>query len=79
MCVYIIGVIVRAFGSVCVFTVFGKKNKGTISNDCLLSCGKKIKMDWAQPMVYSEEFSRKERPTIEEYDITHDERTDEKI
>ena len=56
-----------------------KKNKGTISNDCLLSCGKKIKMDWAQPMVYSEEFSRKERPTIEEYDITHDERTDEKI
>ena len=40
---------------------------------------KKIKMDWAQPMVYSEEFSRKERPTIEEYDITHDERTDEKI
>ena len=41
--------------------------------------GKKIKMDWAQPMVYSEEFSRKERPTIEEYDITHDERTDEKI
>ena len=40
---------------------------------------KKIKMDWAQPMVYSEEFRRKERPTIEEYDITHDERTDEKI
>jgi len=36
-------------------------------------------MDWAQPMVYSEEFRRKERPTIEEYDITHDERTDEKI
>ena len=29
--------------------------------------------------VYSDEFSRKERPTIEEYDITHDERTDEKI
>ena len=29
--------------------------------------------------VYSDEFSRKERPTIEEYDITHDERMDEKI
>ena len=69
-----IGVIVRAFGSVCVFTVFGKKNKGTISNDCLLSCGKN-----KNGMMYSEEFSRKERPTIEEYDITHDERTDEKI
>jgi len=32
---------------------------------------KKIKMDWAQPMVYSEEFSRKERPTIDEYMILH--------
>ena len=62
MCV-LVGVIVCAFRSVCVCTVFRKK----------------IKMDWAQPMVYSEEFSRKERPTIEEYDITHDERTDEKI
>jgi len=62
-----------------VFVLCFEKNKGTISNDCLLSCGKKIKMDWAQPMVYSEEFRRKERPTIEEYDITHDERTDEKI
>ena len=39
----------------------------------------KLKMDSAQLIVYSEEFSRKERPTIEEYDITHDERTDEKI
>ena len=60
---------------VSVFLLYlAKKNKGTISNDCLLSCGKN-----KNGMMYSEEFSRKERPTIEEYDITHDERTDEKI
>ena len=35
-------------------------------------------MDWAQQMVYSEEFSTKETPTIEEYDIIHDEWTDKK-
>jgi hypothetical protein len=36
-------------------------------------------MDWMQPMVYSEEFSRKERPNIEEYYITHDEQTGAKV